>query len=112
MRPDCSRLQPLSAELVAYFAGRGISRATLDRNGVVQDRAGTIAFPYRRDGETVNVKYRTLDKKFWQARSLPPPCARQRTLTPALRALRMWASAGCGLSLGRGGMGTANQEMA
>ena len=77
VRPDCSRLQPLSAELVAYFAGRGISRATLERNGVLQDRAGTIAFPYRRDGEVVNVKYRTLDKKFWQARGPPLPFARR-----------------------------------
>ena len=72
MRPDCSRLQPLSQELMQYFAGRGISQATLERNGVMQDRAGTIAFPYRRDGEVVNIKYRTLDKKFWQVRS--PAC--------------------------------------
>ena len=66
VRPNCSRLQPLSPELLAYFAARGISQRTLARNGVLQDPAGAIAFPYRRDGEVVNLKFRTLDKRFWQ----------------------------------------------
>ncbi|KAK9909228.1 hypothetical protein WJX75_009173 [Coccomyxa subellipsoidea] len=70
-RPDCSRLQPLSREVVEYFAQRGISRATLERNGVQQEYSSkhnsqAIAFPYYRDGEVINIKYRTLDKKFWQ----------------------------------------------
>jgi hypothetical protein len=30
--------------------------------------AQAIAFPYYRDGVLVNVKYRTLDKKFWQVK--------------------------------------------
>ena len=70
VKPDCSRLRPLSPELLAYFAARGISAATLARNGVLQDSAGAIAFPYHRDGEVVNLKYRTLDKRFWQARAV------------------------------------------
>lgn len=82
-RPDCSRLQPLSQEVVDYFAQRGISRATLERNRVQQEysakhNANAIAFPYYRDGEIINIKYRTLDKKFWQASVLltsPLPCA-------------------------------------
>lgn len=73
VKPDCSRLRPLSAELVAFFAARGISARTLARNGVLQDGAGAIAFPYRRDGEVVNLKYRTMDKKFWQARHIYNP---------------------------------------
>ena len=68
VKPDTSRLQPLSPELVAYFDARGISQATLARNGVMQDRSGTIAFPYTRGGEVVNIKFRTLDKKFRQVR--------------------------------------------
>ncbi len=71
-RPDCSRLQPLSQEVLEYFAKRGISPATLERNGVQQEysskhNAYAIAFPYYRNGEIINIKYRTLDKKFWQA---------------------------------------------
>ncbi|CAL8460519.1 g48 [Coccomyxa elongata] len=70
-RPDCSRLQPLSREVLEYFIKRGISQATLERNGVKQEfsskhNAHAIAFPYYRDGEVINIKYRTLDKKFWQ----------------------------------------------
>ncbi len=76
-RPDCSRLQPLSREVVEYFAQRGISRATLERNGVQQEysskhNTNAIAFPYYRDGEIINIKYRTLDKKFWQASIFTP----------------------------------------
>ena len=50
---------------------RGISQRTLARNGVLQDAAGVIAFPYRRDGQVVNLKYRTLDKRFWQVGCTP-----------------------------------------
>jgi twinkle protein len=72
-KPDCSKLQPLSQEVIKYFEGRGISMATLIANKILQEHSGrhnatAIAFPYYRDGEIVNVKYRTLDpKKFWQA---------------------------------------------
>ena len=71
VKPNCSRLLPLSAELLEYFAARGISQRTLARNGVLQDAAGVIAFPYRRDGQVVNLKYRTLDKRFWQVGCTP-----------------------------------------
>ena len=79
-RPDCSRLQPLSRELVDYFAQRGISQTTLERNGVQQEYSSkhssqAIAFPYYREGEVINIKYRTLDKKFWQASVLTTICA-------------------------------------
>ena len=37
MRPNPT-LEPLSAELVDFFARRGISQATLDRGGVMQVR--------------------------------------------------------------------------
>ena len=77
MRPNPT-LQPLSAELLDFFARRGISAATLQKAGVMQERiyapplremADTIAFAYRRRGQLINVKYRTVDKKFWQARA-------------------------------------------
>lgn len=66
-RKAYTRPKPVDGELTPkaedWFKGRGISRAVLDRNqvGVVN---GQITFPYFRDGELVNVKYRTPDKSF------------------------------------------------
>ncbi|XP_022845865.1 twinkle homolog protein, chloroplastic/mitochondrial-like [Olea europaea var. sylvestris] len=62
-------LEPLCSELLAYFADRMISGETLRRNFVMQKRSGNqiaIAFTYRRNGELVNCKYRTITKKFWR----------------------------------------------
>jgi twinkle protein len=62
---------------VEWFALRGISRATISRAGVSRLETWmpdggkgkiepVIAFPYIRNGEIVNVKYRTKDKRFRQ----------------------------------------------
>ncbi|GER36806.1 nucleic acid binding protein [Striga asiatica] len=62
-------LEPLCDELLAYFAERRISVETLQRNCVMQKRSGDkvdIAFTYRRNGELVSCKYRTITKTFWQ----------------------------------------------
>ena len=61
----------LSAAAVQWAADRGISQPTLERAGVGSGMAGmpevgeceVIAFPYRRNGATVNVKYRALAAK-------------------------------------------------
>ena len=62
---------------MAFFASRGISKETLDRNGVcgadayfapLGGMAPAVAFPYKRDGEVVNVKYRSEKKHFTQVR--------------------------------------------
>ncbi|EFN55118.1 hypothetical protein CHLNCDRAFT_31176, partial [Chlorella variabilis] len=63
----------LSPEVVNFFAGRGITAATLVRNRVAQetlaDGSTAIAFPYYRDSQLVNIKYRSVgEKKFWQVR--------------------------------------------
>lgn len=59
--------EPISAELpapvIAWFAKRGISEATLRRNKITA-KGGAILFPYHRGGELVNVKRRTPDKRF------------------------------------------------
>lgn len=34
----------------------------------------TLAFPYLRDGELVNAKYRTFDKRFWQHKDAEKVC--------------------------------------
>lgn len=62
-------------EMYAWFATRAISRAVVDRNritsGVVympqtEDREEVIQFPYLRQGEVVNVKYRVMREKFFR----------------------------------------------
>ena len=81
--PDTSRLEPLSPELLAWFAARGISRATLERNrvrmargrfaaasgaagaGAGAARLDAVAFPYLKDGVVVNVKFRVPEPKAW-----------------------------------------------
>jgi twinkle protein len=67
-----------NATVAAFFAGRGISEATLQRNGVGVARvwnppagrvADSIVFPYRRAGTLVNCKYRAVESKtFWQSK--------------------------------------------
>ncbi|GLU17500.1 hypothetical protein SLE2022_338640 [Rubroshorea leprosula] len=67
-------LEPLSNQLLAYFAERMISKETLHRNAVMQKRCNdkgdefAIAFTYWRKGELVNCKYRDVTKRFWQER--------------------------------------------
>lgn len=76
VRPKAN-LEPLTPEMIEFFNKRGISESTLKRNKVSselvydpmkKEQSRVIAFPYFRDGELINVKYRTLDKRFWQAK--------------------------------------------
>lgn len=71
--------QAVSEPIKKWFEGRGISEAVLLRNGIGYEqvwmpgceegtKVGAIMFPYRRKGETVNIKYRTHDKRFRQER--------------------------------------------
>ena len=77
VKPDTSKFRPLDPAQVAFFASRGISKETLDRNGVcgadayfapLGGMAPAVAFPYKRDGEVVNVKFRSEKKHFTQVR--------------------------------------------
>ena len=80
-RPDPVRptytpkVETVNDSVVKWFSARGISKATLDRNHISVTKAwmpgpnvevNCIAFPYFRDGELVNVKYRDSDKHFRQ----------------------------------------------
>lgn len=68
------KLEPLEKAQIEWFASRGISAKTLERNQVQFERnvwiAGApspaIAFPYFRNGELVNIKYRSIEKRFTQ----------------------------------------------
>jgi twinkle protein len=51
--------------LYDYFKGRGISQSTVDEFGLSLEN-GKIIFPYYRNGELVNVKYRGLKEKVFQ----------------------------------------------
>lgn len=60
-------------KLSAWFQARGISEAVVRRNRIEtrnvvmpdgDEAERVIAFPYLRDGEIVNVQYRTADKRF------------------------------------------------
>lgn len=70
------RSEGLTRAAMAWFADRGITPEVLQRNGVTTSRVFmpqvstevmAIAFPYRKDGEVVNVKYRDKDKNFRMA---------------------------------------------
>lgn len=71
--------QPLTDEIIAYFAQRGISQETLQAFGVCSDAHGNIVFPFYRDKELVYVKYRKPRKhrkedgpKEWQEKNTEP----------------------------------------
>lgn len=59
--------QPLKGEAFDWLTRRGISKATIERNRITQD-GDRICFNFFAGGELVNVKYRTLDKKFFQVK--------------------------------------------
>lgn len=68
-----AQLRPLTPQVVSFFAARGISPAVLVRNRVstALDRWGrptVIALPYYVGSTLVNIKYRTLDKRFSQVK--------------------------------------------
>lgn len=63
----------LDVAMVQWFAKRGISAPTLRRNKIsiqevympqVEERVRAISFPYYRDGEYINAKFRDKDKNF------------------------------------------------
>jgi twinkle protein len=71
VKPATRPCEP-SPWLLRWFKGRGISEATIQRNHIWALRkyipalgaeVDCIAFPYFRDGELVNIKFRALDQK-------------------------------------------------
>lgn len=73
MRPDPIKESGLSQKLINYWSLRGISLDTLKKMHIAEGlefmpqvgkEMNTVQFPYYLDGELVNIKYRTGDKKF------------------------------------------------
>lgn len=61
------------AQMLDWFASRGITKAVVERNRIclgkvyfpqVEEERGCVQFPFFRDGQVVNIKYRTRDKLF------------------------------------------------
>ena len=76
VRPQVE-LEPLTQEMLDFFSSRGISQDTLERNRIssihaydpmTKEKSNIIGFPYFSHDLLVNIKYRTLDKRFWQVK--------------------------------------------
>lgn len=72
------RLTKVSPQVIEYFASRGISNNTLLRFKITQAmewmpepkaEVGVICFNYYKDGELVNIKFRSRDKGFKMAKN-------------------------------------------
>ena len=75
-KPRIHRLTPLPEKIIAWFYARGIPERVLATHrigwgemyfGELESQAWCVQFPYYRNGELINVKYRTLDKRFRMA---------------------------------------------
>lgn len=75
--PPASKCYALTDDIIAYFANRGISEATLNAYGVSADEKGNILFPFTLNGELIYVKHRKLkraknDPKEWMDKDTRP----------------------------------------
>jgi twinkle protein len=61
--PPKATTSKLPDNIMAFFTKRGISREVIERNKIYNE-GQSICFPYFDNGGLVNVKYRTVDKKF------------------------------------------------
>lgn len=72
VRPRFEKPSTVPPVLYAWFSGRGISEAIIERYSIAlqdvympqrEEEAACIVFPYTRHGEVVNLKYRSLEGK-------------------------------------------------
>jgi twinkle protein len=75
-KPTYTLLAEVSQPMVEWFAARGIPEAVVRRHRIgfgrvympqLEDDVEAIQFPYYRQGEVVNIKYRDFDKNFRMA---------------------------------------------
>jgi len=62
-RPDDSRMVAPTSTLFDHFRKRGISREVVQANGISTTDNGYIVFPYKRRGDLINYKVKSVDKK-------------------------------------------------
>lgn len=74
---DHLNFEDLDEEMLKFFEVRGISLETIARNQIKQEftfcpqqqkKVKALAFPYLRNGDVVNCKYRAPVKQFWQVK--------------------------------------------
>lgn len=82
---------PENSRMIEWFKSRGISQKTVEAFGITRTvnwfgtgEQGCIAFPYHRNGELVNIKYRTAGKQFRQEKDA------ERTLFNMDRVIEHW----------------------
>lgn len=71
-KPEPPPREPVQDRMMAFFSERGISADTVHVFGIYQGtyktkagkEIGAICFPYRRDDEVINIKYRFPNKRF------------------------------------------------
>lgn len=78
VRPTLPERVPVAGKALEFFTKRGITKATLDRHGIFtatvwmprfERPVEAIGFPYKRNGELVNVKWRAPGKTFRQEKN-------------------------------------------
>ena len=81
-RPSPVKIDGVDSHIVQYFEGRGIGPVTLQRLKIFTcdhylpgrgEETLCIAFPYYKNGELVNIKYRDAEKNMSQEKD-PEPC--------------------------------------
>lgn len=92
-RPTWPAQPTVTDPLLAWFQSRGITKETVEAEGIavvdaylaeLEERVPCIAFPYRKRGEVVNVKYRGLTiKSFQQVGGAEKILYRQETIQRA-----------------------------
>lgn len=67
-------IKPISQDQKAltYLYNRGFTDATLQKFRIFTTFKGEVCLPYFKNGNLINVKYRTLDKRMWQEKNAEP----------------------------------------
>jgi twinkle protein len=75
-RPDYKKPEvkahKVTSDIGKFFENRKISQETMKFFRIGKDENGNMLFPYFKNGEVVNVKHRSLDKKFFSEKNAEP----------------------------------------
>jgi len=70
IKPKLSPDKP-KTKIMQYLLGRGFSKETIDFFQI-GEKNNAIAYPYYKNKQLVGIKYRTIDKKFWNEKDTEP----------------------------------------
>jgi len=63
---------PINQTAMQFLQHRGFTKETLSKFKIFLNKKNEIGLPFYKNKALVNVKYRTLDKKFWQEKNAEP----------------------------------------